>query len=192
MKRQTAVAGVIVVGILVAVLMVAPVTAINGPENDLCENAIPVTVGSTTSGSTNGASIDTGYPGPCGAASVITAPGVWYTVVGTGNQIEASTCHLDTGYRDYDSQISVYCPTCADPVCVDGNDDACEDPYPFLSTVTWCSQTDTKYYILVHGYFDSTGDFDLSVSDVGPCTEPPVPCEVSVGGATFLWDWWPF
>jgi hypothetical protein len=140
-----------------------------------------------TAGSTTEATVDSGHPSPCGTGDDITAPGIWYTVVGTGNEMTASTCFEDSsGSTEYDSMISVYCATCREPICVNGNDDGgtsffCN--FTFGSTVRWCSLAGVTYQVLVHGFFDETGDFELHIFDGGPCTDP-VPCTVDmpVGG----------
>ncbi len=128
------------------------------PANDFCENATPIGVG-ITSGSTSQATIDAAAPF-CGTS--ITAPGVWYSVTGTGNTMSAITC----GFRTYDTKISVYCGDCSNLICVGGNDDACG----LGSTVTWCSEAGSEYLVLVHGFGSGAGDFDLEIADDGiPC-----------------------
>lgn len=72
--------------------------------NDDCASAITVGVPSVTPGSTTGATIDAV---PVCFTS-ITAPGVWYKVVGTGNELRADTC----GFRTYDTKINVYTGSC--------------------------------------------------------------------------------
>ncbi len=144
------------------------------PENDLCDNAIPVPVFSSVVGKTNDATIDDEFPF-CGTS--ITAPGLWYSVIGTGNTMTATTCSRLT---EYNTKISVYCNTCADPTCVGGNDDDCGDFSPLFSTVTWCSQEGVEYLILVHGSGSETGSFELVVFDDGVECDNPVDC---TGGA---------
>jgi hypothetical protein len=65
------------------------ITSFAIPTNDLCADAIPVAVPSVTTGTTDFATIDTNAPtcivGP-------TSPGVWYSVVGTGNVLTAELC----------------------------------------------------------------------------------------------------
>lgn len=135
------------------------------PENDLCENAIPVAVPSLTAGTTDFATTDTGFPSPCG--TTITSAGVWYTVMGTGNTMTASLCDPGT---NFDTKITVYCAVDCDTkqaTCVDGNDDYCG----LQSQVSWCSQAYAVYYILVHGFGSATGEFVLGITDDGvPCS----------------------
>ncbi|MCH8006801.1 MAG: FG-GAP repeat protein, partial [Planctomycetes bacterium] len=98
---------------------------------DLCEDAIgPLAVPSVVSGTTNNTTFDD--VGVCGTSN--TAPGVWYTVIGTGNTMTATTCENQSfpGSADYDTKITVFrsdplsncCvfsgvggPGCDDPVC---------------------------------------------------------------------------
>ena len=127
--------------------------------NDRCEQATPLTVPSTTAGSTRGATHDLA-PGCAGVED--TAPGVWYTVVGTGNLVTASLCDAST---DYDSQLSVYCAGCGGRACVAADDDACRP----ASEVTWCSAPGRIYHVLVHGYGSATGRFRLALQDGGYC-----------------------
>jgi hypothetical protein len=132
------------------------------PMADFCEDAIPIDVPSVTPGTTLGATTDDGFP-TCDSQSP-TGPGVWFSVVGTGNTMTADLCN---GATTYDSKLIVYCPDCAEPVCVAGNDDFCG----LQSQVTWCSQYGANYLILVTGYSTASGNFELTVTDDGvPCT----------------------
>ncbi len=141
------------------------------PVNDLCEAAIPLEVPSFTLGTTDGATVDGAFP-LCGTG--INSPGVWYSVMGTGTTMTATTC---TDFFDYDTKISVYCGTCEEPTCVDGNDDNCPDGASgLLSTVTWCSQVGAEYLILVHGFGGQSGDFELDVFDDGVNCKATVEC----------------
>ena len=142
-----------------------PAGAAGGVSNDTCDNAIAVAVGSSTAGSTLGATPDVEV-GTC--VTTTTAPGVWYSVTGTGNTMSASTCN---GVSDYDTKVSVFCGDCTDLDCVNGNDDNCASPSGLLSTATWCSEAGATYYVLVHGFLSDAGNFQLDVSDDGnPCT----------------------
>ncbi len=138
------------------------------PANDHCDDAVAVAVPSTTAGTTAAADVDSGFPSPCGTAS-ITSPGVWYSVIGTGNNMTASLCNGNTAY---DSKMSVFCPDCVVPVCVDGNDDFCG----LQSEVSWCSALGQSYLILVHGFGGDNGPFELVVSDDGAACPAPVSC----------------
>lgn len=168
------------------------------PENDLCEDARPITgpFPAAVEGTTCGATSDVPAPG-CAADTPVesTGPGVWYSVMGTGNTMIASTCQVRAGgaTADFDTKISVYCAPCADDpmdlVCVTANNDdsgvgnnACDTP-PVgngRSSAIWCSEVGSEYLILVHGdegVLDPIGDFTLIVTDNNiPCDEES-PCE---------------
>ncbi len=135
---------------------------------DLCPGEV-IEIGLSIIGSTIGATIDLGFPW-CGTS--ITAPGVWYTVIGNGHTITVTTCNSIT---DYDSKINVYCSSCADPTCVGGNDDSCAE-FTYRSTVTWCSELGAEYYILVQGYGGVVGNFQLDIVDQGSCDDPASGC----------------
>ncbi|MCG6917141.1 MAG: hypothetical protein LJE89_06295 [Deltaproteobacteria bacterium] len=148
------------------------------PVNDLCENAIgplSITVGENLV--QEGKTIDATFDdvGDCGEFNDNTAPGVWYRVVGTGTKITASTCGSPT---NYDTKISVFCGSCEELICIDGNDDGCPNKDNALqSTVSWCSQEGAEYLILVHGFESAVGDFELSLSaDDGKHCEPELKC----------------
>jgi hypothetical protein len=145
------------------VLCITAETAKAQPANDLCADAIgPLAVPSTTAGTTVGATID-GIAPFC--VTAVTSPGVWYTVMGTGNTMTVSTCDD----ASYDSKISVYCADCASLICVNGNDDAvgCAG---FTSKLDFCSIAGAEYRVLVHGFGGATGTFNLTIADDGnPC-----------------------
>jgi hypothetical protein len=128
-------------------------------DNDSCADAFgPISPGLHNSlslfGSTSaGATVDA-VPS-CGLASRATAPGVWYTIVGNGRTITASTC---TG-TDYDSQISVFTGSCGKLTCVDGNDDECGSQ----SRLDFRSIQDETYHVLVHGFGGASGNFTLFI-----------------------------
>lgn len=148
------------------------------PTADDCADAQPVAPGDTVYGCTTAATADD--TPACGwLPEGPTAPGVWYAVVGTGDQITASLCNDQT---DFDTRLSVYTGGCGGLSCLDGSDDGDCDGDPLLSTVTWCSVEGTEYLILVHGTAqeedegppyvpasEDTGHFRLDILDAGPC-----------------------
>jgi subtilisin-like proprotein convertase family protein len=140
----------------------------DGVSNDLCENALDIALDTPTAGSTVGATIDT--PPTCFTS--VTAGGVWYRVSGTGNTMTASTCSVNTAY---DTKLSVFCGSCDDLTCIDGNDDNCALP-GFFSELSWCSQAGADYYILVHGFSSATGSFELTVTDDGVACDDAIDC----------------
>jgi hypothetical protein len=135
------------------------------PANDLCENAVVLAVPASVQGTTAGATNDNTML----CSETQTAPGVWYTVVGTGHTMTASLCNTSPSW---DSKITIACGSCGEFTCVAYIDDYCG----VLSQVSWCSEAGTAYYILVHGYSTDTGAFTLDVTDDGVPCAPTVPC----------------
>jgi len=142
-------------------------------ENDICEDAIgPLEVDSVTAGSTSGATADEPPDIDCGTS--VTAPGVWYTVVGTGNTMTASTCNDGnpaTGSAAYDTKISVYCADCEVKECIGGQDDDLANCSGFSTKFDWPTQEGATYNVFVHGFSSQTGDFELAILD----DDVPVP-----------------
>ncbi len=134
------------------------------PANDLCADAETVTPGVSVFGNNSSA---TGDAAPfCGTDPP--GHGVWYKVVGNGNELTASTCGAGT---DFDTKIQVFCD-CDTYTCVDGNDDFCD----LQSEVTWCSQSGTTYYIHVGGFEAESGNYEFVVNDSGSACVNPPPC----------------
>jgi hypothetical protein len=84
-------------------------------------------------------------------------PAAWYTVIGTGKSMTASTCN---DFTKFDTQLTIFTGTCEDRICVDGNDQFCGDQ----SSVTWKTERGVVYYILVHGFGDRVGVFGLDLT----------------------------
>ncbi|MCC6320978.1 MAG: hypothetical protein IT438_06010 [Phycisphaerales bacterium] len=138
------------------------------PTNDLCDNATPLPLGSSTTGTTVGATLDGGFPTPCGGQS-ISAPGVWFSLVGDGTTLTIETC---TG-TSFDSKLHVFCTTLAEPcaapsalICIAGNDDACS----LQSRISFCSASGQTYFVLVSGFGSAVGSFTLAALPGAPCT----------------------
>lgn len=164
---------------ILASLVMVPMVVGQAP-NDACTAAIALTCGQTVSGTTTAATLDATAIN-CGTA--VTAPGVWYSIVGTGEAITLSTCP-DFGY---DTKINVYRGGCAAPICVTGNDDGgtCD----VGSTASFPSEAGIAYLILVQGFEGTTGTFDLEVT-CGPITNDfcqgaiSMTCNSSLSGST--------
>ena len=128
------------------------------PANDLCVAAFPISSGQTLSGTTTGATVDAGLT-PC--VTSITAPGVWYFIVGNGGLLTASTCNQAA----YDTKITIFegGAGCTNLTCVGDNDDfsGCSGLTSEASALT---QNGGFYYILVHGFSANTGNFDLTAT----------------------------
>jgi hypothetical protein len=146
--------------------------------NDLVCNAIPITCGSNTNGTTIGATLSGTYEtGTCGTS--ISQPGVWYSVVGNGQVMTASLCATI-----WDSKISVFQGTCTSLTCLGGVDDNGPGCTGTSASYSWNSVSGTTYYILVHG-FSTTSAFSINLT----CTTPPPsdPTSISVS-SSFVCD----
>ena len=100
-----------------------------------------------TAGTTFGAAVDNDQFSRCGTSTsgVISAGGVWYSVVGVGSSLAAALC------SDYDTQVSIFSGDCSSLECIGGNDDFdinlpnCNNPSAFI----WTTVPGETYYILV-------------------------------------------
>lgn len=148
-------------------------------QNDLCEDAIsigslPVTVsGKTTTATLDNNAADCTGNGQDGS---VTAPGVWYTFCTDDmyGPVTLSSCNEGT---NFDTKISVYKGTCDALECVSANDDGdayfvCYNGYRYQSRLVFFSEPFTKYYVLVHGYDDCVGEFDLTIDGEASMTCP--------------------
>lgn len=155
-------------------------TVLGQVPNDACVDAIAITCGSAVMGSTSEAMLD---PEAFNCGTSVSAAGVWYSIVGTGEAITLSTCQDFT----FDTKINVYSGTCDALMCVTGNDDGggCD----VGSTASFPSEPGTTYLVLVQGYNGFTGEFELTVS-CGPvgydyCQgATPIGCNQSLPGST--------
>jgi hypothetical protein len=125
------------------------------PPNDYCGSAQEVPVPSTVYGTTFLASEDSTYTGMCDVTA--SAPGVWYTVVGNGRFISASLCSSVTSY---DSQIYLFSgDNCQNLTCITFNEDGCG----LQSEVSWKSEPEKVYWLLVGGFGSAVGEFEMTV-----------------------------
>ncbi|MBL7983204.1 MAG: T9SS type A sorting domain-containing protein [Flavobacteriales bacterium] len=158
-------------------LSLSAMGAMAQPANDACANALPISCGNLYNGTTVAATNDIALN--CGTN--VTAPGVWYLLQGSNEQIIINTCVGTT----WDTRLNVYTGSCGNFTCVTGNDDACD----YQSLVSFVAVEGVSYYVLVQGYNGATGAFQLLV-DCGPITEDnclgalPIACGQTVNGNT--------
>lgn len=102
---------------------------------------------------------------------------LWYSLVGNGNQLTASTCNPST---NFDTELRVYTGSCAAlnsmvEVACNDDDGACASGTT-KSTTSWCSQVGVVYYISVGYFVNSTGygNFILSVTNGPSCSPLPI------------------
>jgi hypothetical protein len=153
-------------------------------DNDACANAIALAVPSITSGTTTGATVDSGLAlagGPgiadAGGNALITAPGVWYSV--TTNTAE--TVYADTLVAEYDTKLSVYTGSCGSMSPVTMNDDAASS---YRSKVAWVAQPGTTYWILVHGFAQASGDFQLELTSAATPSNDECASPIALNGTS--------
>ena len=128
--------------------------------NDFCVNAKVMPIGTLT-GSTEGGAVD--HNVTCVSPS---SPGAWYTVIGTGGDMNVNTCWSKT---PFDTILVLFKGDCEFMSCVANNDDAndvdgCNTP--LKSSVTWMSELGVEYKVLVYGFSTSTGSFNLTMVDL--------------------------
>lgn len=127
------------------------------PANDLVANAQLVnTCGEIINGNTKFAT-NTGDGPNCLNASgeQWTSPGLWYKVVGNGENINISLCG-----SSFDTKLYVYLGTPGSFTCLTSNDDFCS----LQSVVDFISTANTTYYVLVTGYGSAKGSFTMTVT----------------------------
>ncbi|MBK6911093.1 MAG: hypothetical protein IPH10_09235 [bacterium] len=142
---------------------------------DLCADAVALNVGQQVNGSLVGSTPETGLPA-CGSGYNSTSNGRWYTVVGTGNTMTANMCDAGT---NYDSEVFVFCGSCAGLTCIGGDDDGCTSPAPEAASIfSWCSVSGTTYYVLATSFSTTgnAGSYSLFISDNGTTCANPIDC----------------
>lgn len=144
----------------------APVTCLPIPINDTCDNAITIACGQSIVDSTIYASV-VDNPGFC-ATNLASAPGMWYTFIGDGSQVNITTCSPIT---NYDTKLGLFEGPCSALVCLDGNDDdfTCVNGGLQSSINNFITTNGTEYLIYVSGFGTATGVFELTLTCAAPC-----------------------
>jgi hypothetical protein len=140
------------------------------PANDACADAIDVTCGSTTAGTTTASTNENVAVCGISGVTVQNTPGVWYRFVGDGSEVTVTTCspNITSG----DSRIAVFSGSCGAFTCVGGNDDASTagcSTNGLASLVTFNTVSGTDYYILVYAYLSTSLNFELNVECTSAC-----------------------
>ncbi|KAL3923181.1 MAG: hypothetical protein SGILL_001802 [Bacillariaceae sp.] len=109
------------------------------------------------------------------------SPSLWYSVVGNGNGLRASTCDTDSGFV---AQVVVYEGDCENLLCIDGEDQNCEGG----SAVAWIGGSGKQYFVLVEGLESRTGEFNLTLTETIPRSSSDCynPQEVPLDGVAIL------
>ncbi|TYA59706.1 T9SS type A sorting domain-containing protein [Formosa maritima] len=163
------------------------------PANDSCANAIPLDCDTSVSGSTVAATNQD--IGTC-VTALGAGPGVWYTIMGTGDDIT-----IDTEGSDFDTKLGVFEGSCNSLVCVDGDDDGGSGT---LSELTFSSTEGVTYYIYVTGFLQNTGNYVLNVdcackasmnecaivyTSFGPAASTDLTVVAEYGVEPYTYDW---
>lgn len=159
-------------------------SAAGQPANDLCENATPISLESgcvecvpmgagmfAVYGATNSATTDGGARG-CGGSGN-TSRGVWFRLEGRGNRVRLST-DIESQGTEFDTQIAVYCGSCAVASCVAFNDDKSDTIAQ--SEVEFCARDGETYWVLVNGFNTSVGSFGLLFGEIAGSGGQPIAC----------------
>ena len=170
------------------------VCGLEAPDNDLCENAADIAIGTTPFSNRLATTDGAELPESCDEGFGLSFEAdVWFRhVAECEGLLRVQTC----GFDAFDTRIAVYSGG-----CVDGEVIACNDQAPLctpagasrLLAPVVCGET---YLIRVGGFKGDTGDATLTLDCFdGPCP-PPCPADLdgdgSVGGAdlaTLLADW---
>ncbi len=124
----------------------APLADTCPPANDECTGAIAIACDGNYTGSTTGATDSGGNP----------ANDVWFSYTGSGT---AEDVTLDLCPSGYDTAVRVY-TDCPGTNQIAFNDDSCGT----RSQLTFASDGTSTYYIMVEGWNNSSGNFDMTVT----------------------------
>ena len=152
--------------------------------NDVCEGALTLTCGETYLVNNEECATVDEVQGCADATPADPTAGLWFSFIGTGNEMTVSTCYQGT---TIDTYLSVYEGVCGDLSCVAGNDDQSEPFYNDLCPVTFVASTvamntveGQEYFVLAMGVFGEEGDFEVGLScvlegctDVTACNYDP-------------------
>lgn len=126
---------------------------------DTCEFATPISVNGAAVTQTTAEARLHDVP-VCGTTGFHTAPGMWFSVNGTGNLLSATTCGADS---DLDSHVSIFRDSCSSLQCVGSTGQ--DLPCGASGAVSWFSEANVAYKIYVSGRGSRVGSFALKVAD---------------------------
>ena len=112
---------------------------------------------------------DTVYGDTAGTAG----SALWYSFIGTGDTVTASTCHSGTDLG-FDSYLEIYSGTCNNLFYEFANDDDFSCPTSiFHSTVSgFETSAGVDYYLNARGFGSSEGAFELVFTMAAPTASP--------------------
>jgi hypothetical protein len=126
---------------------------------DTCDHATSLSASSTPfTASTSQARL---HKTPsCGESGPHTAPGMWFTVQGTGTLLTVGTCNSES---ELDTQISVFRDGCGALECIAGTGPSL--PCDENGAVTWATEAGEDYLIYVSGRGSRVGDYALTLEE---------------------------
>ncbi len=167
------------------------------PANNLCVDAVLLNCTNTRATALLAGATATGLPAAtCGGVPPL-GPGLWYRIVGTGDEVTVDFC---AGFGDDpDLQLLIYTGSCTALTCVGSNDDSygCHRQLPAYTFATVAGQ---DYYLLVadtgrppNATTPSSGEFDLALRCTAPAAACPPPTGLAVQvlsttSATVTWQ----
>ena len=138
--------------------------------NDVCEGALTLTCGESLLVNNEECATVDEIDGCASDLPLNATAGLWFSFVGTGNEMTVSTCYPGT---TIDTYISVYEGGCNALSCLAGNDDQSEPNYDDLCPVTFVASTvvmntveGQEYFVLAMGVYDEEGDFEIGLECV--------------------------
>jgi hypothetical protein len=152
------------------------------PNNDECSNSAPLQFGLAMIGRTNGATEDS----ISSSCNLVDGKDVWYSVVGTGNNIVATTCSYDT-YVGTTIDVFSGPDSCEDLECIVALQSGC-GVGQIGGTVSWPSEAGESYHLRVVTT-DYDDQFEIVVWDAPPsentaCTSSAVSNPIDAVGST--------
>jgi hypothetical protein len=131
-------------------------TCSNAIVNDLCMDAVDLPCNTYISGTTIGAASDSEKESwSIACQNSISRPGVWYKFIGNGQNMNIYTCI--TPGTNFFSKISVFQNDCDELTCVG------DEVYYYYcdngSLIQITTVLNKEYYILIHGFNSTTGNF---------------------------------
>ncbi len=129
------------------------------PSNDFCQSAIPIECGLPLIGETNLATPDLDFAN-CGNSNAM-GPGIWYSIVGTGNPIL-----FELIQADFVPSIHFYEVGCNSTTCINPDFDISNTfNSPENDVYTFNSVPDTEYVVYISSQAESAfGSFEFSIS----------------------------
>ena len=155
------------------------------PANDLCADAVLLSCTNSRVAALLAGATAAGNPtAACGGPQPL-GPGLWYRVVGTGDEVTVDFC---AGYNDDpDLQLFIYTGPCTALTCVGSNDNSL-GCYRQLPAYTFATVAGQDYYLLVADTGrpvglppgPGSGAFDLALRCTAPAAACPPPAGLAV------------